>query len=139
MNEPYKLIEKEFTWDEFYDLLQQENQIIRIIQRYSNGYVSKIDYDWEGKQVRFSEEKITFHNGTDTDYNFEKEFNEKILYGFGSFYLVSRIFDQEETGEEEEYEGMDGYCYTRRIKRTLETYTLQEREVKIYGVKKFND
>lgn len=137
MSDPYKLIEKEFTWDEFYDLLHQDSQIIRIIQSSSSGYVSKRDYDWEQKQVRFSETTITFHNGTDTDYKFEKEFNEKILYGFGSFHPVSRIFDREETGEEEEYEGHDGCYYTRKIKRTLETYTLQEREVKIYGVKKF--
>lgn len=137
MSEPHKMIEKEFTWDEFYVLLQQENQIIRIIQRYPNGYVSNRNYDWEDRRVRFSEKKIEFYNGSHIDYKFEREFNEKILYGFGSFYLVSRIFDQEETGEEEEYEGMDGCYYTQPIMRTLETFQLKEREVKIYGKKKF--
>jgi hypothetical protein len=136
MSEPYKLIEKEFTWDEFYDLLKQEDQIIQIIQHYSNGRSFKREYSWEERRVRFSDDKIEFFNGT-VDYKFEKEFNEKILYGFGLFHLVSRIFDREEIGEEEEYEGNDGCYYTRPITRKLETYTLQEREVKIYSVKEF--
>lgn len=138
MSEPHKLIEKEFTWDEFHDLLKQENQIIRIIETYPNGRSFSRDYDWGQKQVKFDDVKVTFHNGCYTDYKFAKEFNEKILYGFGSFYLYSQIFDREETGEEEEYDGNDGCYYTRPITRKLETYTLQEREVKIYTVKKFS-
>jgi hypothetical protein len=137
MSEPYKLIEREYTWDEFYDLLQEGDQLIRIYQKCNENYTSVRNYDWQKRNVEFSEGKIEFYNGTNADYKFEREFNEKILYGFGSFYLVSRIFDREETGEEEEYDGNDGCVYTRQIKRTLETYTLQEREVKIYGVKKF--
>lgn len=137
MSEPHKLIEKEFTWDEFYDFLQKENQLIRIYQKHNDHYTFKREYDWEDRRIRFSDGKIEFYNGSDTDYQFLKEFNEKILYGFGSFYLYSRIFDREETGEKEEYEGHDGMYYTRKIKRTLDTYTLQEREVKIYGVKKY--
>jgi hypothetical protein len=137
MSEPYKLIEREYTWDEFYDLFQEGDQLIRIYQKYNENYTSVRNYDWQKRNVEFSEGKIEFYNGIDVDYKFEREFNEKILYGFGSFYLVSRIFDREETGEEEEYDGNDGCVYTRQIKRTLETYTLREREVKIYGVKKF--
>lgn len=133
MDEPHKLIEHEYTWDEFYDILQGDDQIIRIIDNYN----SIRDYDWFKRNVKFSEDKIEFFNGSHVDYKFEKEFNEKILYGFGSFYLVSKIFDQEETGEEEEYEGMDGCYYTEPIMRTLETFQLKEREVKIYGKKKF--
>jgi hypothetical protein len=137
MNEPYKLIEKEYTWDEFYDLLQEGDQLIRIYQKYNDNYTSIREYDWEQRRIHFSDGKIEFFNGSHVDYKFEKQFNENILYGFGSFYLLSRIFDREETGEEEEYEGNDGMYYTRQIKRTLETYTLQEREVKIYRVTKF--
>lgn len=137
MSEPYKLIEKEFTWDEFYDLLQEGDQLIRIYQKYNENYTSKRIYDWGDRRVRFFDNTIKFYNGSNTDYKFEREFNEKILYGFGSFHLYSQIFDTEETGEEEEYEGNNGMYYTRQIKRTLKTYTLQEREVKIYRVEKF--
>lgn len=137
MSEPYKLIEREYTWDEFYDILQEESQLIRIYQKCNENYISKREYDWEDRRVKFSDGEIEFFNGSHVDYKFEREFNEKILYGFGSFHLYSRIFDREETGEEEEYEGNDGCYYTRQIKRTLETYTLREREVKIYRVAKF--
>jgi len=137
MSEPYKLIEKEYSWDDFYILLQGDEQLIRIYQKYNENYTSVRNYDWSERRIRFSEGKIEFYNGSDTDYKFLKEFNEKILYGFGSFYPVSRIFDREETGEEEEYEGNGGMYYTRQITRKLDTYKLVERVVKIYSVKKF--
>lgn len=138
MSEPYKMIEREYEWDDFYVLLQGDAQLIKIYQKYNDNYTSDRNYEWVNRNIEFSEGKVEFYNGSSCDYKFEREFNEKILYGFGSFHLVSRIFDREETGEEEEYDGNDGCSYTRQLKRTLETYTLQEREVKIYGVKKYD-
>lgn len=137
MTEPYKLIEKEYSWDDFYALLQGDEQLIRIYQKYNDNYTSCRNYDWSERTIRFSEGFIEFYNGSEIDYKFHKEFNEKILYGYGSFYPVSRIFDKVETGEEEEYEGNDGMYYTRPIMKTLDTYKLVERVVKIYSVKKF--
>ncbi len=137
MNEPHKMIEKEYTWDDFYVLLQGDDQLIQIRQKYNEKYTSARNYDIKDRRIFLNDGVIEFYNGTDLDYKFEKEFNQTIKYGFGSFYPVVRIFDTEYTGEEEEYEGNDGCYYTRTITNKLETYTLHEREVKIYGVKKF--
>lgn len=138
MNEPYKLIEKEYSWDEFYELLQEGDQLIRIYHKYNEKYTSCRNYDWSERNIKFSDTKIEFFNGSNVDYKFEKDFNEKILYGFGSFYPVSRIFDREETGEEEEYMGNDGMYYKNPVMRTLDTYKLVERVIHIYGLKKFD-
>ena len=137
MSEPYKLIEREYTWDEFYDLLQEGDQLIRIYQKYNENYTSVRNYDWQKRNVEFSEGKIEFYNGTNADYKFKREFNEKILYGFGSFYLYSQVFDSIELEETEEVWLMDGMVEDRPIIKKLETFTLKEREVKIYGVKKY--
>lgn len=137
MNEPYKLIEKEFTWDEFYDILKQDDQIIRIIQRYSNGYIFQREYDWLQRRVRFSDDMVEFCNGGQVDFNFKRQFNDKILYGFGSFYLYQQKFDTIELEETEEVWLMDGMVEDRPIIKKMDTFTLQEREVKIYEVKKF--
>ena len=137
MNEPHKMIETEYEWDDFCVLLQDNDQLIQIRQKYNENYTSSRNYDIKDRRIFLSDGAIEFYNGTDLDYKFEKEFNKTIKYGFGSFYPVVRKFDVEDTGEEEEYEGIDGYCYTRAITRKLETYTLHEREVKIYKVRIF--
>ena len=137
MNEPYKLIEREYTWDEFYDLLQEGDQLIRIYQKYNDKYTSIREYDWEQRRILFSDDKIEFFNGSHVDYKFEKQFNENILYGFGSFHLYSQVFDTIELEETEEVWLMDGMVEDRPIIKKLETFTLKEREVKIYGVKKY--
>jgi len=137
MNEPHKIIEKEILWDEFCNILSGDDQLIQIRQKYNNNYTSSRNYDIKDRRMFRDKNKVAFYNGTDVDYKFEKEFNETVKYGLGSFYPVVRIFDTEDTGEEEEYEGNDGCYYTRSIKRKLETYKLHEREVRIYGIYHF--
>jgi hypothetical protein len=137
MNEPHKIIEKEILWDEFCNILSGDEQLIQIRQKYNENYTSSRNYDIKDRRMFRDKNKVEFYNGTDVDYKFEKEFNETVKYGLGSFYPVVRIFDTEDTGEEEEYEGNDGCYYTRSIKRKLETYKLHEREVRIYGVRHF--
>lgn len=131
MSEPHKIIENEITWDEFCNILSGDDQLIQIRQKYTR------NYDIKDLRMFRDENNVELYNGTDVDYKFEKEFNETVKYGLGSFYPVERIFDTEDTGEEEEYEAWDGYCYTRPIKRKLETYKLHEREVRIYGIYHF--
>lgn len=137
MSEPHKIIEKEIPWDEFCNILSGDEQLIQIRQKYNENYTSSRNYDVNDRRMFRDENKVAFYNGTKVDYKFEKEFNETVKYGLGSFYPVERIFDTENTGEEEEYEGNDGCYYTRSIKRKLETYKLYEREVRIYGVRHF--
>jgi hypothetical protein len=137
MSEPHKIIEKEIPWDEFCNILSGDEQLIQIRQKYNERYTSSRNYNTKDRRMFRDENKVAFYNGTDVDYKFEKEFNETVKYGLGCFYPVERIFDTENTGEEEEYEAWDGYCYTRPIKRKLETYKLYECEVRIYGVRHF--
>jgi hypothetical protein len=138
MNEPHKMIEREYTWDDFYVLLQGDDQLIRIYQKYNENYTSVRNYDWAQGRIHFSDGKIEFFNGSHVDYKFEKQFNENILYGFGSFYLYSQVFDTIELEETEEVWLMDGMVEDRPIIKELETFTLKEREVKLYRMKRFD-
>lgn len=131
------MIEKEYTWDDFYVLLQCDNQLISIYQKYNEKYTSKRIYDWEDKRVKFSNSKIEFFNGSHVDYKFERKFNENILYGFGSFYPNQQKFDTIELEETEEVWLMDGMVEDRPIIKKLDTFTLQECKVKIYSVNKY--
>jgi hypothetical protein len=131
MSEPYKLIEREIPWDDFYVLLQGDNELIKIKSDFTDRWYSV--YDWNRKDIFFRDGKIQFFS----EYTFLKEFNETIKYGFGKFYPVSQIFDEEETGEMQEYEGNDGMVYKEPITKQLDTFKLVERELSIFQLKKF--
>ena len=137
MSEPYKLIEKEFSWDDFYVLLRGDNELIRIYQKYNENYTFVREYDWSKRDVRFGEGSVEFLNGPYTDFKFLREFNKQVLYGFGIFHLYKQVFDTVELEETEEVELMDGYVEERPIVKRLDTYKLIEIELRIYQVKKF--
>lgn len=135
MSEPHQIIEKSFSWDDFYVLLRADDALIELGQFYNENYTESRIY--KNREIRFDDEVIRFYNGGYTDYTFKKEFNENILYGLSSFYLYKQVFDREETGEEEEYEGNDGCYYTRQITRKLDTYKLVKIELRIYSPQKY--
>lgn len=135
MSEPHQIIEKSFSWDDFCVLLQADDALIELRQFYNENYTDSRVYS--KKSTRFKDELMRFFNGPYEDYSFKKEFNENILYRLSSFYLYEQIFDIEETGEVEEYEGNDGMCCTRHITRKLDTYKLVKIELRIYSPQKY--
>lgn len=135
MSEPHQIIEKSFSWDDLYNFLKKDDIFVELRRFYSEKYTESRVY--AKNRIRLDDGLIRIFNGGYTDYVFKKEFNENILYGLSSFYLYEQVFDREETGEEEEYEGNGGMYYTRQITRKLDTYKLVKIELRIYSPQKY--
>lgn len=111
----HKIIEKEIPWDKFVAFL-----FTSTVLEY-NGYCFDIG------RVRLEKDNIVIYNGPSVWSLLKKEDNEIIKYGLGSFYFNNREYDKEES-EETSY---DGYP----ILKTLETYSLVEKEIKLHQLK----
>ena len=111
----HKIIEKEISWDEFITFLFDATVLEN---RGCCFFINK---------VRLKNYKIEIHNGSYIWTFFNKEDNEVVKYGLGSFYVNKREYDEEET-EEQDYNGYPIY-------KTLETYKLVETEIKFYQLK----
>jgi hypothetical protein len=111
----HKIIEKEICWDDFIEFLFSATVLE------NSGYCFSID------RVRLKNNKIEILNGPYIWTFFNKEENEIVKYGLGSFYVNQREYDEEETEEQDN----DGYP----IFKELETYNLVEKEIKLHQLK----
>jgi|688.fasta_scaffold1007637_2 hypothetical protein len=111
----------QISWKDFIDILRKEDIVIQVEDRL---YFSK--------ELRINDDLIRFiWEGV-----YKKEFNETITVENDIYNLKFQIFDEVETGEVEEYEGMYGEINSRPLTKKLETYKLIERKFKIYSLYK---
>ena len=135
-SEPHIIVEKEVSWDDFIDFIY-ENQAMEIVGSHIYGLDRVIfstatgtDGDNEGIwRCLLSEAKSLFIiNGFYKEFSCFKIDNETIKYGLGSFYINKRVYDTVEDGND--YDGYPTYTI-------LETYTLQQQEIKVLTVAKY--
>lgn len=111
----HKIIEKEIEWDDFVAFL------------FTATALQYEDYYFDISRVRLEKDVIVAYNGPFPWRLLYKEDNQTIKYGLGIFYIVTKKHDEEESGETDH----DGYP----IFKTLETYKLVEKELKLHQLK----
>ena len=121
MNEPHKIIEKEFSWDEFIHLVF-DSELVGV--PYAEFDHSRIELK-NGKL-----EKLNFWNGIAGIYcSLHEELNPKIKYGLGIFYLIVKEFETIEVGQDN-----DGYPI---MERDESNFKFVEKEIKLYKLRTF--
>ena len=113
----------QILWNDFLDILRQEDIVVKIDDRCHH-----VDY------FRIKDDCISVI----WDRIYKKEFNENITVYDNVYSVNYRVFDEVETGEVEEYYGMDGYIHHRKLTKKVETYKLIKIKFKIYSLYKSN-
>lgn len=117
MSDSHKMIEKEFSWDEF-------------VQMVLDSDLTGISYAlFNRSAIKFrNNDCLDFLNGSYIFAKFHREDNERVKYGFGVFYPIEKEFEQIEVGQDD-----DGYA----IYENGEKLELVEREVRLYKLQTF--
>ena len=118
MCEPHKIIEKEFTWDEFIHFV------------FDSELVGVPYAEFDHSRIELKNGKLNFWNGIAGIYcSLHEELNPKIKYGFGIFFLTVKQFQQIEVGQDD-----DGYPIMEDDKNN---FKFVEKEIKLYKLRTF--
>ena len=111
----------QISWKDFIDILQKEDIVATIDDRCHHS-----------DDIRIKDDRISVI----WDRTYKKEFNENITVSNNVYSVNYQVFDEVETGETEEYYGMDGDIRNRPLTKKLETYKLIGIKFKIYSLYK---
>lgn len=117
MNDSHKMIEIEFSWHEFVQLILDSDLTEISYARFNRPYIKSKNNDC-----------LVFLNGPYVFTEFHREDNQRVKYGFGVFYPISKAFEQIEIGEDD-----DGYA----IYEDGGKVELTEKEVRLYKLRTF--
>ena len=108
MSKPHIIIDGSISWEEFKDLCQRNDTLIRTYtENFQGRFLWPRSYSFTERDIRITDDKISLFNGPFQDYKFLAEDNLMINHGVGYLYLMCRKYDTKDTGKTEE--NSEGY------------------------------